>query len=78
MLAAEASRNGRHWEGNNKRKTIAIKGRCRNNKGLRDELTPASQKDICSLSQHSPAWAGNVAQVVSGIFLLLLFLLLLK
>lgn len=78
MLAAEASWNDRHWEGNNRRKKIAIKGHCKNNKGLQDALTPTSQKDICPLSPHSAAWAGNVVQFVAGIFLLFLFLLLVK
>lgn len=78
MLAAGASRNGRHREGNNGRKKIANKGHCKNNKGPQDELTPTSQKDICPLSEHLPAWAGNVVQFVAGIFLLLLFLLLVK
>lgn len=78
MLAAEASRNSRHWEGNNRRKKIAIKGHRKNNKGPQDELTPTAKKDICPLSERSPAWAGNVVQFVAGIFLLLLFLLFVK
>jgi len=71
-LATEASRNGRHWEGNNRRKKVAIKGHCKNNKGPQDELTPTSQKDICLLSEHSPAWAGNVVQFVAGIFFVII------
>lgn len=60
MLAAEASKNSRHWKGNNSRNKIVIKGHHKNNKGPQNELTPEPQEDICSLTEHMPAWAGNV------------------